>query len=107
MSRPGKRRRLAGRSSYCSVSKSEVDRAHQWLCGEEWEAVYNWLYSGDPGLVEQGVGRVGAWMARGVVPMMVELTADLCRCRIRERERAGGVVDYGYLILQYSMVITR
>ena len=92
--------------SCCSVSRSQGGGVHQWLCGEEWEAVYNWLFSSDLSLVEQGVGRVAAWRARGEVPMMVELTADLCGCRLQERERAGSIADYQSL-LHYSMIITR
>lgn len=107
MATRGERSRLAGRSSNCSVSRSAESGGYQWLCGEEWEAVYSWLYSSDPVLIERGVGRVSAWKARGEVPMMVELTADLCGCRLRERERSGGVANFQPLQLQYSMAITR
>ena len=96
-------RRGAGRSSYNSVRTSAVDAGQPWLCAGEWETVYNWLYSSKSALVEEGLGRVGAWRARGVVPLMVQLTADLCQCRLRERDRT----DVQPLILQYSMAITR
>lgn len=78
-----------------------------WTCGEEWEEVYSWLYSSEPGLVRRGVGRVSAWKARGHVPMMVEMTADLCECRVHERSREKGGAQFQALALQYSMAITR
>lgn len=75
-----------------------------WICRDEWEQVYSWLYSSDPGLVRRGVGRVAAWKARCQVPMMVEMTADLCECRVQERNKGA---QFQVLALQYSMAITR
>lgn len=76
-----------------------------WSCREEWEEVYSWLYSSDPALVKRGVGRVSAWKARGRVPMMVEMTANLCECRVCDRETEKSA--FQVLSLQYSMAITR
>lgn len=76
-----------------------------WTCREEWEEVYSWLYSSDPVLVRSGVGRVSAWKCRGHVPMVVEMTADLCECRVHERSKEK--VGAQALALQYSMAITR
>ena len=78
-----------------------------WTCREEWEEVYSWLYSSEPTLVKKGVGRVCAWKSRGHVPMMVEMTADLCECRVQERSRERGGAHFQALALQYSMAITR
>ena len=78
-----------------------------WTCPEEWEELYGWLYSSDTSLVRKGVGRVSAWKARGEVPMMVEMTADLCECRVHERNRERGGAQLQALALQYSMAITR
>ena len=77
-----------------------------WICREEWEQVYSWLYSSDPSQVMRGVGRVAAWKARGDVPMMVEMTTDLCECRVQDRIEEGGA-HCQTLALQYSMAITR
>lgn len=76
-----------------------------WTCREEWEEVYSCLYSRDPALVRKGVGRVSAWKARGQVPMVVEMTANLCECRVMDKERGGALFEV--LNLQYSMAITR
>lgn len=77
-----------------------------WLCREEWEEVYSWLYSSDPVLVRKGVGRVAAWKAREEqVPMVVEATADLCECRLWDREKDNSM--FQVLNLQYAMAITR
>lgn len=78
-----------------------------WTCREEWEEVYSWLYSSEPTLVKRGVGRVCAWKSRGHVPMMVEMTADLCECRLHERNKQKGGAYFQVLALQYSMAITR
>jgi len=75
-----------------------------WICREEWEDVYGWLYSSDVVLVKKGVGRTLAWKCRGWVPMMVEMTADLCECRVQERNKN---IYLQALSLQYSMAITR
>ena len=91
----------------CSIKTLGEGSVLPWLCKEEWEAVYNWLYSSDTGQLKHGVGRVRAWGARGDVPMMVELTADLCECRLKEREKSMGVCDFQSILLHYSMVITR
>lgn len=82
-----------------------MSRADPWVCREEWEEVYSWLYSSDPALVWKGVGRVSAWKAREQVPMMVELTASLCECRVCDREKDRST--FQVLALQYSMAITR
>ncbi len=72
-----------------------------WLCREEWEEVYAMLYSSDSGDVREGLGRVAVWKRRGAVPMMVEMTSDLCQCRLHEE--GGGA----YVKLNYSMALTR
>ena len=97
----------AGRSSHNSVSHISENAEWPWLCSEEWETVYNWLYSSKYAMVEEGLGRVSAWRARNNVPLMVEVTADLCECRLTDRSRTGSAVQEQSLILQYSMAITR
>ena len=77
-----------------------------WTCREEWELVYTWLYSSRPQLIRKGVNRVAAWKSRGGVPMMVEMTANLCECRVQEKMEGGGV-HFQALILQYSIAVTR
>ena len=39
--------------------------------------------------------------------MMVEMTSDLCECRVQERNREKGGAQLQALALQYSMAITR
>ena len=78
-----------------------------WTSTVEWEDVYGWLYSSDPDLVEQGVGRVAAWKARAIdnLPVAVEITADLAECQLSERRLK--VSAFHSLCLSYSMAITR
>ena len=82
-----------------------MSEEESWLCREEWEDVYSWLYSSDPVLVRKGVGRVAAWKARGPMPMVVEVTADLCECRLCDRGKDKSV--FQVLHLQYAMAISR
>jgi len=100
-------RRGAGRSSHNSVRTSPDGAETPWLNAEEWEVVYGWLYSSRSTLVEEGLGRVEAWKARGDVPLMVELTADLCHCRMKERDKSSDGAEVQSLILLYCMAITR
>ena len=101
-------RRGAGRSSHNSVRTLPDGAETPWLNAEEWEVVYGWLYSSRSALVEEGLGRVEAWKARGGVPLMVELTADLCHCRMKERDKSSdGGAEVQSLILLYCMAITR
>lgn len=88
----------------CSVAFCNGEKQEPWIYKEEWEQVYSWLYSSNPKQVKRGVGRVAAWRARGETPMMVELTADLCECRVQERKRGEHCQAPA---LQYSMAITR
>jgi len=97
----------AGRSCHNSVGLIPENAEWPWLCADEWEAVYNWLFSTKCVMVEEGLGRVSAWRARGLVPLMVEVTADLCECRLRDRSRTGSTLQEQSLLLQYSMAITR
>lgn len=78
-----------------------------WTSTVEWEDVYGWLYSSDPDLVEQGVGRVAAWKARALdsLPIAVEITADLAECQLSERRLKASA--FHSLSLAYSMAITR
>lgn len=75
-----------------------------WMSREEWEAVYNWLYSSKVELMRKGVGRVAAWKARSHIPVAVEMTADLIECKLIEKE---GKNMFQSLKLTLSMAITR
>ncbi len=107
MATRGEIRRGAGRSSHNSVRTLPDGAETPWLNGEEWETVYGWLYASRSALVEEGLGRVEAWKARGGVPLMIELTADLCHCRKMEKEKSSNGTEVQSLILLYCMAITR
>lgn len=78
-----------------------------WLNGQEWETVYTWMYSNDSALMHRALGRVAAWMARGALPLPVEVTADLVHCRLWELEHRSGGGTERMEALVYSMAITR
>ena len=78
-----------------------------WWNWDELEAVYQWLYSREPELIRRAVGRVAAWKARGSLPLMIEITADLMECQQWEGEHRHDDTTDQALSLMYSMAITR
>ncbi|EAY12816.1 Las1-like family protein [Trichomonas vaginalis G3] len=53
------------------------EKAVAWQNWNEWEDVYNLLYSGNQASILQGVAKVSAWSARLPIPTAVEVTASL------------------------------
>lgn len=65
------------------------------------------MYSKEPELIKRAVGRVAAWKARGSLPLMIEVTADLMECQQWEGEHRRDDITDQALSLMYSMAITR
>ena len=65
-----------------------------------------WLYDANPAQKRRALGRVSAWKARAsVVPIPVDLTADLVECQLME----GGIPknDSRQISLMLAMALTR
>ena len=88
--------------SECAGLSTPVGELCPWLCREEWELVFSWLYSPGRQLPRLGLGRVAAWRARTEeLPLGVDLTSDLLECRLNKGE---GCRD---LCLLHCMALSR
>eukprot|EP01130_Rhizamoeba_saxonica_P014995 TRINITY_DN6630_c0_g1_i1.p1 TRINITY_DN6630_c0_g1~~TRINITY_DN6630_c0_g1_i1.p1 ORF type:complete len:536 (+),score=107.74 TRINITY_DN6630_c0_g1_i1:6-1613(+) len=82
-----------------------------WCNWEEWEQVYQWLYSQDIQLVKTGIDRVRVWQSRGKVPLAILATSDLLE--IYNNDVSIDTINIkasrssNELKLMYSMAISR
>lgn len=60
-----------------------------WRNWQEWEDVYNLLYSGEKSSILQGVAKVSAWSARMQIPTAIEVTASLQKNMYEEQSVLG------------------
>lgn len=84
-----------------------ISASFPWINTQEWEAVYDWLYSEELKLRKRAVGRVAAWKARASIPLCIELTADLVEGGIWELQHHVRGTTEQPLTLMYSMALTR
>ncbi|CAG8554813.1 6517_t:CDS:10, partial [Gigaspora rosea] len=77
-----------------------------WTTLEEYQQVYQWLYSEDPKQNELGVKRAKAWSARGKVPHAVVSTAAFVEVSLRDKFSSGKISNHELRLL-YSMVFIR
>ncbi|KAM4665154.1 ribosomal biogenesis protein LAS1L [Discoglossus pictus] len=77
-----------------------------WLSKAEWDQVLEYLYSRDCKLQREALHRISAWKSRygNKMPLAVECTADLVRCKILEM--SGGMGDEE-LVLIYGLALVR
>ncbi|CAG8671159.1 11794_t:CDS:2, partial [Acaulospora colombiana] len=61
-----------------------IPRIVPWTSPQEYQQVYQWLYSGSPDLRELGVKRVKAWSNRGKVPQAIVCTAAFVEASLRD-----------------------
>lgn len=85
---------------------SRFPRIVPWTTLEEYQQVYQWLYSDDPNQNELGVKRAKAWSARGKVPHAVVSTAAFVEVSLRDKFSSGKISNHELRLL-YSMVFIR
>ena len=99
--------RLQGLSPHSFVrSRANDIPSPPWVSGEEFTAVYTWLYSYKTELMSKGVARVAAWSTRCKLPVGIDLTAHLCEAILMEMKYNAGN-SYQALSFGYSVAITR
>ncbi|OCT67425.1 ribosomal biogenesis protein LAS1L [Xenopus laevis] len=77
-----------------------------WLSKAEWEQVLEYLYSRDCKLQRDALHRISAWKSRygNSMPLAVECTADLVRCKILDMSGGMGAEE---LVLLYGLALVR
>ncbi|XP_053329680.1 ribosomal biogenesis protein LAS1L [Spea bombifrons] len=77
-----------------------------WLSKAEWEQVLEYLYSRDCKLQRDALHRISAWKSRygNRMPLAVECTADLVRCKILDM---SGGMEAEELVLLYGLALVR
>ncbi|XP_063288159.1 ribosomal biogenesis protein LAS1L [Pelobates fuscus] len=77
-----------------------------WLSKAEWEQVLEYLYSRDCKLQRDALHRISAWKSRygNKMPLAVECTADLVRCKILD---VSGGIGAEELVLLYGLALVR
>ncbi|KAG8448198.1 hypothetical protein GDO86_015334 [Hymenochirus boettgeri] len=77
-----------------------------WLSKAEWEQVLEYLYSRDCKLQREALQRISAWKSRygNSMPLAVECTADLVRCKILDMSGGMGAEE---LVLLYGLALVR
>ncbi|KAM8952689.1 ribosomal biogenesis protein LAS1L isoform 2-T2 [Pelodytes ibericus] len=77
-----------------------------WLSKAEWEQVLEYLYSRDCKLQRDALHRISAWKSRygNKMPLAVECTADLVRCKILDMSGGMGTEE---LVLLYGLALVR
>jgi hypothetical protein len=79
-----------------------------WSDSEEWEDVFEMLYSSEIDRKRNGLSRVAAWKARGSVPALLEVTADLVSCVVHEEECTQNLQFCGDVLrLMCAAAVTR
>ncbi|KAM3912417.1 ribosomal biogenesis protein LAS1L [Leptodactylus fuscus] len=77
-----------------------------WISKAEWEQVLEYLYSRDCKLQREALHQISAWKSRygNSMPLAVECTADLVRCKILD---VGGGMGEQELELLYGLALVR
>ncbi|XP_075040492.1 ribosomal biogenesis protein LAS1L [Mixophyes fleayi] len=77
-----------------------------WVSKAEWEQVLEYLYSRDCKLQRDALHQISAWKSRygNSMPLAVECTADLVRCKILDM---GGGMGEQELALLYGLALVR
>ncbi|XP_075691873.1 ribosomal biogenesis protein LAS1L [Rhinoderma darwinii] len=83
-----------------------------WISKAEWEQVLEYLYSRDCKLQRDAVHQISAWKSRygNSMPLAVECTADLVRCKILDVTGGMGEQElellYGLALVRFVNIIT-
>ncbi|XP_063793292.1 ribosomal biogenesis protein LAS1L [Pseudophryne corroboree] len=83
-----------------------------WVSKAEWEQVLEYLYSRDCKLQRDAVHQISAWKSRygNSMPLAVECTADLVRCKILDMSGGMGEQElallYGLALVRFVNIIT-
>ncbi|KAG8553781.1 hypothetical protein GDO81_003539 [Engystomops pustulosus] len=83
-----------------------------WISKAEWEQVLEYLYSRDCKLQREALHQISAWKSRhgNRMPLAVECTADLVRCKILDVSGGMGEQElellYGLALVRFVNVIT-
>ncbi|XP_061455015.1 ribosomal biogenesis protein LAS1L isoform X2 [Rhineura floridana] len=77
-----------------------------WQSKAEWDQVMVGLYCGDADMQRDALDRVSAWKSRygHRMPLAVECTADLIRCKILD---TSGTLESHDLVLTYGLALVR
>ncbi|CAG8571201.1 4557_t:CDS:2, partial [Diversispora eburnea] len=87
---------------------ASIPRIVPWTSPQEYQNVYQWLYSDSPELRELGVKRVKAWSSRGKIPQSIVFTAAFVEASLRDEFSFGKIKVSNYeLRLLYSMAFIR
>ncbi|XP_044124606.1 ribosomal biogenesis protein LAS1L [Bufo gargarizans] len=83
-----------------------------WISKAEWEQVLEYLYSRDCKLQRDALHQISAWKSRygNSMPLAVECTADLVRCKILDVSGGMGEQElellYGLALVRFVNIIT-
>ncbi|KAG9478517.1 ribosomal biogenesis protein LAS1L [Eleutherodactylus coqui] len=83
-----------------------------WISKAEWEQVLEYLYSRDCKLQREALHQISAWKSRygNSMPLAVECTADLVRCKILDVSGGMGEQElellYGLALVRFVNIIT-
>ncbi|XP_040179885.1 ribosomal biogenesis protein LAS1L [Rana temporaria] len=83
-----------------------------WISKAEWEQVLEYLYSRDSKLQRDALHQLSAWKSRygNSIPLAVECTADLVRCKILDVNGGMGEQElaslYGLALVRFVNIIT-
>ncbi|CAG8513617.1 14171_t:CDS:2, partial [Acaulospora morrowiae] len=81
-----------------------IPRIVPWTSPQEYQQVYEWLYSDSLNLRELGIKRVKAWSSRGKVPQAIVCTSAFVEVSLRDE---FGKISNHELRLLYSMIFIR
>ncbi|XP_072287072.1 ribosomal biogenesis protein LAS1L isoform X2 [Pyxicephalus adspersus] len=83
-----------------------------WISKAEWEQVLEYLYSRDSKLQRDALNLISVWKSRygNSMPLAVECTADLIRCKILDESGGMGEQElaliYGLALVRFVNIIT-
>ncbi|XP_068105728.1 ribosomal biogenesis protein LAS1L [Hyperolius riggenbachi] len=83
-----------------------------WISKAEWEQVLEYLYSRDSKLQREALHQISAWKSRygNSMPLAMECTADLVRCKILDMNGGMGEQElallYGLALVRFVNIIT-
>ncbi|KAM9325286.1 ribosomal biogenesis protein LAS1L [Gastrophryne carolinensis] len=83
-----------------------------WMSKAEWEQVLEYLYSRDSKLQREALHQISAWKSRygNKMPLAMECTADLVRCKILDMSGGMGEQElallYGLALVRFVNIIT-
>ncbi|CAO3590579.1 unnamed protein product [Absidia cylindrospora] len=97
--------------------KSTIPRVVPWATNQEFQQVFEWLYSDidqHADLVQRGVDHVKAWICRGRIPISVKSTMDMVELQLRDRKQQqqqgntnSNSLSQNELRLLYGSALTR